>query len=124
MNVTVTDGPFGRSIRITDATTEQVVEVWAALHPVAPAQDVQVPEEGRAYVGQVIRKGSKFADMPKGVRILDAGTGDGLRYRHTSRDGSKFCWSMVAHARPDEEDFSRTTSTARLWTDMTVRGTW
>lgn len=85
----------------------------------APTED-----DGRAKVGQVISQGTRFKDLPKGIRILDAGTGDGLRYRHTSRDGSKFCWSMVAHARPDEEDFSRTTSTARLWTDMTVRGTW
>jgi hypothetical protein len=93
----------------------------------AVAQDdasAPTKDDGRAKVGQVIGQGTRFKDLPKGIRILDAGTGDGLRYRHTSRDGTKFYWSMVAHVRPDEADFSRTNSTARLWTDMTVKEVW
>lgn len=117
MDVKVTDGPFGRSVQITDATSAQVAEVWATLSP----PDAQVTKEDRAYVGQVIPMGTRFIDLPKGVRILDDGSAHSP-YRHTSACGSRFQWSPDLDPKSDLAN--ETQRSSRLWVDMTVKEIW
>lgn len=81
------------------------------------------PEEGQAYVGQLIRKGTKFREIPKGIKVLDDGSSESLRYRHVSEDGDRACWADTRRT-PAEVEFYRSSPHTTTWADMIVREVW
>lgn len=91
MDFKITEGPFGRTVEVTKATPTEVKDVLTYLASLDDRVDGVEAPEPRAFVGQVIAQGTRFADYPKGIKLAKYDD-SASSWMHVSKDGTCYRW--------------------------------
>lgn len=70
MNITINEGPFGKSVSISDTTPEEAVAVLRDLAVLPPSSSPTATGGGVAKPGDLIPVDLPVSEWPTGIRIL------------------------------------------------------
>lgn len=70
MNITINEGPFGKSVSISDTIPEEAVAVFRDLAALTPSPSATATDRGVAKPGDIIPADLAVKHWPTGIRIL------------------------------------------------------